>query len=129
MERAELIAWLGKSKTAARRTVSGHLSALQISTRFSDRWMESLVQYHANKSYLVTSVVFVICTRPPYLIGASSVTYNQHFTSFLSPFECDQSLGAFSQWPDVPVLLVLDSFPPLRRVQLLQQASMHGLGT
>ena len=63
------------------------------------------------------------------LIGASAVTYNPHFTSFLSPFECDQSLGALSQWQDVPVLLVLDSFPPSRRVQLLQQASMHGPGT
>ncbi len=63
------------------------------------------------------------------LIGASAVTYNPHFTSFLSPFECDQRLGALSQWPDVPVLLVLDSFPPFRRVQLLQQASMHGSGT
>ncbi len=63
------------------------------------------------------------------LIGASAVTYNPHFTSFLSPFECDQSLGALSQWPDVPVLLVLDSFPPLRRVRLLQLASMHGPGT
>ncbi len=28
------------------------------------------------------------------LIGASAVTYNPHFTSFLSPFECDQSLSA-----------------------------------
>ena len=31
------------------------------------------------------------------IIGASAVTYNQHFTSFLSPFVCDQSLGALSQ--------------------------------
>ncbi len=46
------------------------------------------------------------------LIGASAVTYNLHFTSFLSPFECDQSLGALSQWPDIPVLLVLGSFHP-----------------
>ncbi len=63
------------------------------------------------------------------LIGASAVTYNPHFTSFLSPFECDQSLGALPKWQGVPVLLVLDSFQLLRRVQLLQQASMHGLGT
>ena len=66
MQRAELIAWLGKSKTAARRTVSGHLSALPIDTRFSDKWMEALVQYHPNKSYPVTNVAFVICARPPY---------------------------------------------------------------
>jgi hypothetical protein len=66
MERAELIAWLGKSKTAARRTVSAHLSALPIDTRFSDKWMEALVQYHPNKSYPATGVVFAICARPPY---------------------------------------------------------------
>ena len=52
------------------------------------------------------------------LIGASAVTYNPHFTSFLSPFVCDQSLGALSTWPDVPVLLILDSFPPSRRALL-----------
>jgi hypothetical protein len=46
------------------------------------------------------------------LTGASAITYNLHFTSFLSPFECDQSLGALLQWPDVPVLLVLDLFYP-----------------
>ena len=56
------------------------------------------------------------------IIGTSAVTCNPHFTSFLSPFECDQSLGALSQWPPVPVLLVLDSFPPSQRTLLLQQA-------
>ena len=52
-----------------------------------------------------------------------------HFTFFLSPFVCDQSLGALSTWPDVPVLLILDSFPPSRRAHLLQQASLHVPGT
>ena len=66
MQRAELIGWLGKSKTAARRTVSGHLSALPVDTRFSDKWMEALVQYHPNRSYPATNVVLVICARPPY---------------------------------------------------------------
>ena len=31
------------------------------------------------------------------LIGASAVIHNPHITSFLSPFVCDQSLGALSQ--------------------------------
>ena len=35
------------------------------------------------------------------IVGASAVTstytYNPHFTAFLSPFVCDQSLGALSQ--------------------------------
>ena len=63
------------------------------------------------------------------LIGASAVTYNPHCTSFLSPFECDQSLGALSTWPDVPVLLIQDSFHPSRRAHLLRQASLHEPGT
>ena len=33
-------------------------------------------------------------------LAASAVTYNPNFISFLSPFVCDQSLGALSQWPD-----------------------------
>ena len=41
------------------------------------------------------------------LLGANVVNYNPYFTSFLSPFECDQSIGALQQWPDVPFLLVL----------------------
>ena len=63
------------------------------------------------------------------LIGVSAVTYNPHFTSFLSPFVCDQSLGSLSAWPDVPVLLILDSFHPSRRAHLLRQASLHEPGT
>ena len=63
------------------------------------------------------------------IVGASAVTYNPHFTSFLSPFVCYQNFSALSQWTDVPVLLVLDSFHPSRRAQPLQQASLHGPGT
>ena len=46
-----------------------------------------------------------------------------------SPFVCGQSLGALSTWHDVPVLLILNSFPPSRRAHLLQQASLHVPGT
>ena len=79
--------------------------------------------------HLLASFKFRQATGAEAIVGASAVTYNQHFTSFLSPFVCDQSLGALSQWPDVPVLLVLDSFPPSCRAQLLQPASLHGPGT
>ena len=66
MERAELIAWLGKSKTAARRTLSQHLKTMPIDTRFSDKWMQALVQYHPTRSYPAANVVFALCARPPY---------------------------------------------------------------
>ena len=66
MPRTELIGWVGKTKTAARRVVSEHLSTMPIDTRFGDKWIEALVQYHPSKSYPATNVVFVICARPPY---------------------------------------------------------------
>ena len=66
MEHAELVAWLGKSKTAARRTVSEHLKTMPIDTRFADRWMEALIQYHPNRSFPAASVTFAIRSRPPY---------------------------------------------------------------
>jgi hypothetical protein len=50
------LAFLGKSKTAAHRTVSKHLKQFPIDTRFSDRWMEALVQYHPNRSYPAANV-------------------------------------------------------------------------
>ena len=60
------------------------------------------------------------------LIGASAVTYNPHFRYFASPFRCDVQLGAESQWPMVPALLLLDSFDHSQRPQLLQRAAAHG---
>lgn len=66
MQRTELVAWLGKSKTAARRTVSEHLRGMPVDMRFADKWLEALVQYHPSKTFPATSVVFVICSRPPF---------------------------------------------------------------
>jgi hypothetical protein len=66
MPRTELIGWIGKTKTAARRVVSEHLNTMPIDTRFGDKWVEALVQYHPSKSYPAANVVFVICARPPY---------------------------------------------------------------
>ena len=66
MDRAELVAWLGKSKTAARKKVSAHLKTMPVDTRFGDKWMEALVQHHPNKSFPAANVVFALCSRPPY---------------------------------------------------------------
>ena len=88
--------------------------------------MANLEYYVHWSRHLLASIRQV--TGAEAIIGASAVTCNPHFTSFLSPFECDQSLGALSQWPTVTVLLDLDSFPPSQRTQLRQQASLHGPG-
>jgi hypothetical protein len=46
------------------------------------------------------------------LIGASTVTYNSHFLYFASPHLVDEHLGAVTEWPMVPALLIIDSFSP-----------------
>jgi hypothetical protein len=47
------------------------------------------------------------------LIGVrAAVSYNTHVQHFVSPFTGDQWLGATQEWPQVPALLLLDSFEP-----------------
>ena len=59
------------------------------------------------------------------LIGASAVNYNPHFLYFSSPYPPDAALGSMSEWPQVPALLVLDSFAPQLRHQMLEKAACH----
>ena len=62
------------------------------------------------------------------LVGASAVTYNPHFLHFSSPYLADIHLGAVDEWPQVPALLVLDSFAPQLRCQMLERAVTHSPG-
>ncbi len=55
------------------------------------------------------------------------MTYNPHFPYFVSPNVVDQTLGASSQWPGTPGLLLLDSFPPSSRPALLTQKRQNML--
>ena len=64
-------------------------------------------------------------TKSELLIGASAVTYNPHFPYFSSPYAPDIRLGAVGEWPQVPALLLIDSFAPHLRRQLLEKASTH----
>ena len=64
-------------------------------------------------------------TKSELLIGASAVTYNPHFHYFSSPYLPDVHLGAVAEWPQVPALLILDSFAPHLRRQLLEKAMIH----
>ena len=57
------------------------------------------------------------------LIGASAMTYNPHSQFFASPNTTDRQLGASTTWPQVPALLLLDSFVPSARSALLHQAA------
>ena len=60
------------------------------------------------------------------LIGASAVTYNPHFPYFSSPYSPDVHFGAAAEWPQKPALLIIDSFAPPMRRQLLERAIAHG---
>jgi hypothetical protein len=46
------------------------------------------------------------------LIRASAVTYNPHFLYFASQHLLDEYLGAVTEQPMVPALLIIDSFAP-----------------
>ena len=59
------------------------------------------------------------------LVGARAVNFNPHFQYYASPDQADTALGAVHQWPTVPALLLLDSYPPPARQGVLQQASNH----
>jgi hypothetical protein len=62
------------------------------------------------------------------LVGASAVTYNPHFPHFVSPYPPDECLGAVKEWPQVPALLIIDSFAPHMRGAVLEQAVAHRHG-
>ena len=59
------------------------------------------------------------------LVGARAVTFNPHFQHYYSPSANDIALGAVDQWLPVPALMLLDSFEPAARSELLLQASKH----
>jgi hypothetical protein len=62
------------------------------------------------------------------LIGASAVTYNPHFLYFAFPHLLDEHLGAVTEWPMVPALLIIDSFAPHLRCQVFEDAATHRQG-
>ena len=61
-----------------------------------------------------------------FVVGTRAVVSNPHYQHFLSPVETDSSLGALTDWPPQPALLLLDSFAPEDRSNILDQAAQHG---
>ncbi len=59
------------------------------------------------------------------LIGTRAVSHNQHFQHFVSHLAGDQWLGAVQEWPQVPALLLLDSFEPAAHPQLWSTVATH----
>ena len=62
------------------------------------------------------------------LVGSSAVAYNPHFPYFVSPHPFDEYLGAVKEWPQVPALVIIDSFAPHVRSTVLEQAVAHHPG-
>jgi len=59
------------------------------------------------------------------LVGARAVMFHPHFSHFISPEEKDVLLGAEENWPNVPAILILDSYPLTARSRILARASAH----
>ena len=71
MEKEELIGLLGKTKTAAHRTMAAHIKTFPMDMRFTDKMISALVQFHPNKKFTKTSgLIFALCTRAPYFTKA-----------------------------------------------------------
>jgi len=66
MQHAELVEWLGKTKTAAHRKMAAHLKTFPVDMRFEDRVLCGLLQYHPNKKFSRSGLSFVMSARPPY---------------------------------------------------------------
>jgi len=65
MQREELLAWLGKTKTAAHRVVAAHLKTFPMNSEFTDPRLNALAKHHPKKKF-PDGVQFVISARPPY---------------------------------------------------------------
>ena len=73
--------------------------------------------------HLLTCLRYVL--KATCLVGARAVSFNPHFSYFLSP-DCSESvLGSSMGWSAELALLLLDSFTPLQREAITQQACYH----
>ena len=73
--------------------------------------------------HLLTCLRYVL--KATCLVGARAVTFDPHFSNFLSPDSSDSVLGSLMSWPAESPLLLLDSFRPLQREAITQQACDH----
>jgi hypothetical protein len=88
-------------------------------------------QQQADEDYYVPwSRHLLACLRGilavDFIVGTRAVTSNPHFQHFFSPVETDSYLGALTDWPQQPALLLLDCFEPEKRSIVLEQAAQHG---
>ena len=102
----------------------------------SESFMQNVVaschsQETADEEYYVPwSRHLLACLRRilavDFIVGTRAVSSNPHYQYFVSPIETDSSLGALTDWPPQPALLLLDCFAPEDRPNILEQAAKHG---
>jgi len=61
-----LLAWLGKTKTAARRVMSAYLKTMPVDVYMQDPRLQALCQFHPTRKFPAEEMRFVLSARPPY---------------------------------------------------------------
>ena len=107
------------------QTASPFLTALQSSCLAQQ--MADLSDHVPWSRYLLSCLCGIL--GADLLVGAPAVVFNPHFRYFFSPDVLDSELGPIQSWPAGSALLLLDSFEPTQRAQILVQASKHRGGT
>lgn len=129
MDRDALVAWLGKTRTAARRVVAAYLKKMPEGVRITDdARLQALVRYHPTRKF-PNPAVFVLHRRAPYFTLALCVEARTGGYVDLSWIKCLQHLyGAYDKGKS----LRADTLAALRneafRSEAMQKARA-GLGT
>ena len=106
---------------------SPSVQLLQLISASSKAQQQSDLEHHVHWSRHLLAYIRKV-TGAQLLIGDSAMTYNPHYQFFVPPHTNDRQLGASTTWPQVPALLLLDSFVPSARSALLHQAATHAPG-
>ena len=81
-------------------------------------------QLSCTRSYCLLSCLCCILGTD-LLIVASSVVFNPHFLYFFPSEVLDSDLDSVQSWPAGSAILLLDSFEPIWRAQILVKAMNH----
>ena len=98
MNKDTLIAWLGKTKTAARRVMTAHLKTMPIDVGMDDPKLLALSQFHPTRRFPLSGTVFVLRVRPPFYTKALGVIARSGGIVDFSWVKCIENLyGAYTR--------------------------------
>ena len=129
MNKEALLAWLGKTKTAARRVVSAYLKSVPLDVRIEDPRLQALCQFHPTRKFPAAGVRFVQSVRPPYFTKALFVEARTGGLIDFSWIKCVENLyGSYTKDKNVRA----NTLAALRNEAFrssAMQAAREGLGT